>query len=320
MIRSMTAYGSARVESEDGALNVEFRTVNNRYLDIALHLPEELRFVESTIRESLGTAITRGKVDVRANFAKARPARSTTLDIGYLRSLAEQLLAARSIIPDLRPPRLTEVLTAPDASNGTTLDPDIWIPMCQQACTRALADLLAAREREGQRLTDMMLGCASDIARIVDQIEGDLPTIQSDYQAKIGARLKEALGAANPDGFASISGSELSARISQESVLFALRIDVAEELARLRSHLCELTLVLHGDVAATTGPRQGAAGGSGGGARKGSAGKRLDFLFQEMNREANTLGSKAGALSVTHGAIDLKLLIEQLREQAQNLE
>jgi uncharacterized protein (TIGR00255 family) len=315
MIRSMTAYGGARVESEHGTLNIEFRTVNNRYLDVALRLPEDLRFAEGAIREQLGKAITRGKVDVRVNFARAQATRDVALDNDYLRTLAEQLRAARDIIPDLRAPRLADVLAGPGAADGQ-LDPETWLPMCRQACTQALAELQAAREREGKRLADMMLDCAADIARIVDQVEADLPAIQNDYQARITTRLKEALQAANPDGFANIGGPELSARISQESVLFALRIDVAEELSRLRSHISELRHILRGDTGSDTGDTS--KGGLA--ARKGSAGKRLDFLFQEMNREANTLGSKAGALSVTHGAIDLKLLIEQMREQAQNLE
>lgn len=315
MIRSMTAYGGARVETGHGTLNIEFRTVNNRYLDIALRLPEDLRFAEGMLREQLGKTVTRGKVDVRVNYVRAQQARDAALDADYLRTLAEQLRAAREIIPDLRAPRLADVLAGSGASDGLALDPEAWMPMCRDACAQALTELQAAREREGRRLADMMLECAADVARIVDQVETDLPAIQSDYQAKIGARLKEALQTVSPDGFANIGGPELSARISQESVLFALRIDVAEELARLRSHLSELRHILQDDTASTT---SGDAAGSN--ARKGSAGKRLDFLFQEMNREANTLGSKAGALSVTHGAIDLKLLIEQMREQAQNLE
>lgn len=315
MIRSMTAYGGARVETEHGTLNIEFRTVNNRYLDVALRLPEDLRFAEGMIREQLGKIVIRGKVDVRVNYARARSVDDVTLDSDFLRTMADQLRAAREIIPDLRAPRLADVLAGPGASDGQ-LDPDAWLPMCQQACSRALVELQAAREREGQRLADMMLACAADVAQIVDQVETDLPTIQNDYQARITTRLREALQAANPEGFANIGGPELSARISQESVLFALRIDVAEELSRLRSHISELQHILR------DGTEPAGAGASKGGAaaRKGSAGKRLDFLFQEMNREANTLGSKAGALSVTHGAIDLKLLIEQMREQAQNLE
>jgi uncharacterized protein (TIGR00255 family) len=313
MICSMTAFGNARVETEHGTLNIEFRTVNNRYLDIALRLPEDLRFAENLIRTRLGAVVTRGKVDARVNFSRAAPGKDVQLDTDYLNTLAQQLNQARAAIPDLAPPRLTDILNNAGTGDATALDPEQWGPMCEQACDQALAELDAARRREGARLADMMRACASDMGTIVAQVEADLPGIQAEHQKKVGDRLRDALHAAHPDGFASITGEELSARISQESVLFALRIDVAEELGRLRSHLAELEHILADDTAAAGAADRPKS-------RKGSAGKRMDFLFQEMNREANTLGSKASALSVTQAAIELKLLIEQMREQAQNIE
>lgn len=150
----------------------------------------------------------------------------------------------------------------------------------------------------------MMRECADGVGRIVELVEGHLPQLLAEHREKLATKLRESLEAAFPGGFAHISGAELTERVAQEAGLFALRIDVAEELSRLRSHLEELRHLL----------------GEGGGKGKGSAGKRLDFLFQEMNREANTLGSKAGSLEVTRAAMDLKLLIEQMREQAQNIE
>lgn len=327
MICSMTAFGNARVESEHGTLNIEFRTVNNRYLDVALRLPEDLRFAENLIRTRLGATVTRSKVDVRVNFSRAAANKEVLLDTDYLNTLANQLKQARSIIPDLAAPGLADVLNNANTGEGAALDPDEWGPMCEQACDQALAELKAARQREGARLAEMMLACAADMANIVTQVESDLPAIQADHQQKVGTRLREALQTAHPEGFASITGEDLSARISQESTLFSLRIDVAEELSRLRSHLAELAHILGADTAVlgvgtaavttnanTTKPATAAR------LRKGSAGKRMDFLFQEMNREANTLGSKAAALSVTRAAIELKLLIEQMREQAQNIE
>jgi len=224
--------------------------------------------------------------------------------------VAELLSAARAVIPDVQAPRLNELLAGANG-NGDPLDPDVWNAMATQAGGKALADLQAAREREGLRLAQTMSDCARGMNHIVEDVETSLPVILEEHQQKLGQRLKDALLAASPEGFALISGEELSARIAQETSLFSLRIDVAEELARLRSHIAELAHILTGEAA-----RQPEAS-----ARKsGSAGKRLDFLFQEMNREANTLGSKAGALSMTRAAIDLKLLIEQMREQAQNIE
>jgi uncharacterized protein (TIGR00255 family) len=309
MIRSMTAFGSARAESEHGSVTVEARSVNSRYLDLSFRLPEDLRLAEGGMRERIGQVIKRGKVEIRANYLRSVQQGAVALDADYLLSVAQQLDAARRIIPDVAAPRLSELL---NGSNGaaTAFDPEVWVAMCLEATDLALAELQAAREREGQRLAGIMLESASEVAAIVDQVERNLPAIQAEHQEKLGNKLRDALQAASPEGYAQISGPELSARIAQEASLFSLRIDVAEELARLRSHIAELQHLLQSKEAAVQA----------GSRKSGSAGKRLDFLFQEMNREANSLGSKASALSVTRAAIDLKLLIEQMREQAQNIE
>lgn len=309
MIRSMTAFGTAKAETEHGTLTIEIRSVNSRFLDLNFRLPEDLRMVEAPLRDMLSRDIARGKVDIRANYARKLAPESATLDIESLRRIAGLLAAARAVMPDVPAPRLNELLAG--ANGNETLDPEIWTAMATDAGSRALADLRATREREGRRLAETMDTCAQGMNRIVQEVEASLPAILEEHQHKLAQRLKDALLAANPEGFAQISGEELSARIAQETSLFSLRIDVAEELARLRSHIAELGHILAGE----TGGKPEAP------ARKaGSAGKRLDFLFQEMNREANTLGSKAGALSMTRAAIDLKLLIEQMREQAQNIE
>lgn len=302
MIRSMTAFGAARIENEHGTLNIDVRSVNNRYLDLSLRLPEELRFAESRIRELLTSHVARGKVELRVNYALIRAPQTQTLNPDTLQQIAQQLQLVRQLIPDIPAPSLKELMNG----NGerSDLDPELWLPMCELACSQALSELHSASIREGRRLADAMLLTSQDIGQIVNQVEQELPAVVNEHQTRIAQRLRDALLAANPEGFALISGAELSARIAQETALFGLRIDVAEELARLRSHLGELSHILQGDTAKI----------------KGSLGKRLDFLFQEMNREANTLGSKAAALAVTQAAIDLKLLIEQMREQAQNIE
>ncbi len=309
MIRSMTAFGSARSESAHGAVTVELRSVNSRFLDINFRLPEDLRMVEGPLRELLGQSLKRGKIDVRVNYSRTEGRVRPALDDELLIWASAQLDTARRIIPDVVAPRLGELLSLAGNAESSGLDAEAWSAMCMDAAQLAVAELQAAREREGQRLADMMLDCARGVGQIVDAVEQDLPMLQADHQERIASKLRDALTAASPEGYAQISGAELSARIAQEASLFALRIDVAEELSRLRSHIAELTHLLGDDGQASTG-KKGC----------GSAGKRLDFLFQEMNREANTLGSKAGALSVTRAAIDLKLLIEQMREQAQNIE
>lgn len=307
MIRSMTAFGSARAESPAGQVTLEFRSVNSRFLDLNFRIPEDLRMAEGIIREKLGQVVTRGKVDIRVNYARAKTDAVKTLDPAWLAAVAAQLSAARALIPDVEAPRLSELL---NGSNNTddAFDLEVWTAMCVEASTQALSDLQANREREGARLAAMMLACSAQAAAIVTQVEQDLPQLLADHQQKLGNKLREALEAANPGGFAHISGQELSARIAQEASLFALRIDVAEELSRLRSHIAELDHLLNTGEAGTDKKKTG------------SIGKRLDFLFQEMNREANTLGSKASGLSITRAAIDLKLQIEQMREQAQNIE
>lgn len=309
MIRSMTAFGSARAESPAGTVSVEFRSVNSRFLDVNLRLPDDLRNAESLLREQLGQYVKRGKVDVRVNYQRKHARLQAALDPELLAATAEHLQQARRYMPDIPAPRLADLLNGSNGDSATGLDPEVWLPMCQQAIAQALAELQAAREREGQRLAQAMLEDASQIASIVDEVQSHLPALLAEHQEKIATRLREALQTISPDGFSQISGQELSARIAQEASLFGLRIDVAEELTRLRSHIQELQHILQTGQAGGNKPRS-----------SGSAGKRLDFLFQEMNREANTLGSKAGALSVTRAAIDLKLLIEQLREQAQNIE
>ncbi|WP_322998218.1 YicC/YloC family endoribonuclease [Castellaniella sp.] len=302
MIRSMTAYGASRLEAAQGALAVEVRSVNNRFLDLSLRVPEDLRFAEGAVRDLVGRHALRGKIEVKISYGLTEQNVPRPFDEAAVQSLAEQLAWARRHIPDLPAPTLAELPREGLARSG--LDADVWLPLCEQACSQALQEFQSAREREGARLAQAMLQMADDIVRIVDQVEVELPALVQQHQDRIAQRLREALIAASPDGFAAISGAELTARIAQEASLFGLRVDVAEELTRLRSHLQELRDILGGTHAST---------------RRGS-GKRLDFLFQEMNREANTLGSKAAALTVTQAAIDLKLLIEQMREQAQNIE
>jgi len=308
MIRSMTAFGTGRAESPEGTLVIELRSVNSRFLDLNFRLPDDLRALEGLLREKLGASLTRGKIDIRVNYARTRSEAINELDDAYLASVAAQLSTARRHIPDLAPPSLPELLKG---SNADAFDPETWNAMAVEAVARALSELQSNREREGLRLSRIMLDYAGEIGRIVDQVASDLPQLLQEHQQKLSTRLRETLESVSPGGFAQISGQELSARIAQEASLFALRVDVAEELTRLRSHLSELSLLLStGEIGSSPSAK----------GKPGSIGKRLDFLFQEMNREANTLGSKSSGLSVTRAAIDLKLLIEQLREQAQNIE
>lgn len=306
MIHSMTAFGTARVESTQGSLTVELRTVNSRFLDIHIRVADELRFLEGSVRELTGKYVKRGKVDIRISHSYVNDLSRDELDTDRVALLTQQLAVARQHMPDIPSPRLHELLKSSSEHDANKLDVEVWSSMCTDACEQALKQLQAGRQREGSRLAQTMLDCASEMGTIIEQTEQHLPELTRLHQEKITARLRDALDAVSPDGLAQISGPELSARIAQEASLFSLRNDVAEELTRLRSHIDELRLLLSG----TNTPKQ----------PKSSTGKRLDFLCQEMNREANTLGSKAASMDTTRAAIDLKLLIEQLREQAQNIE
>jgi len=314
----MTAFGSARADLEQGSVALEFRSVNSRFLDLHFRLPDDLRHLESPLRELLTSNLGRGKVEVRVSYTRNADADVPRLDPTWLQALSEQLAAARQILPEIAPPRLAELFNWPGQRNNDAMDPQTWGAAGMEAARQALAQLQDTRAREGERLADVMRDCATGIEKIVGDVEQLLPQLLADHREKLATKLRETVESAFPGGFANISGAELSERLSQEATLFALRIDVAEELARLRSHLAELTHIL----GAADGKAGKANGNSAGGKKgpTGSAGKRLDFLFQEMNREANTLGSKAGNVEVTRAAMDLKLLIEQMREQAQNIE
>ena len=310
MIHSMTAFGSARSEFLLGNVSVELKGVNSRYLDLTFRIPDELRHAETALRELLSSHLKRGKIEIRVSFARTGSLRQRAFEEDQLAVINEHYLTAKKIIPDLAAPRLTDLLQWPAPNDYNEDDsPAMWLNQCLQAGRSALQELILARAREGERLAAAMLEAAQEMRKVIEVIKNRLPDILTEYREKLAGKLSDALNAACPKGFEQIDGAELSARIAAESSLFSLRIDVAEELTRLDSHLQELTLILssgHSDSKSS--------------AKSLSLGKRLDFLFQEMNREVNTLGSKSSSLEVTQSVIDLKLLIEQLREQAQNIE
>jgi len=311
MIRSMTAFGSARRTLDDATLTLEVKSVNSRFLDLHLRLPDELRQLETPLRELFTRTLARGKVEARvACERRGQRDDARRLAPARLQGIAAQWQAVRAVLPETPAPTLLEVLTWPHGEDG----PDEAVQAaraaaCLEAAHEALAQLRQASEREGARLAEMIRGCAAQIATTVANIEQLLPELLSEHRLRLAMKLREAVETAFPVGFNHISGEELSERLSQESALYALRIDVAEEISRLRAHLEEIEQLLGDTAGHADGKRASVA----------SVGKRLDFLCQELNREANTLGSKAGSVTVTRYAMELKLLIEQIREQAQNL-
>lgn len=311
MIKSMTGFGSGKSEHTFGTVTVELRSVNSRFLDVQFRLPDELRLAEHPFKERLTATLSRGKVEVRAHFSRTQLASSSELSEEVLMSVSSQLAQVRKILPETVSPSLAELMSWAGAQQ-TQVDPDLWLSACNAALNQALTELQAGRTREGYRLSLVMLDTAKQIDLIVKEIEQHMPTLLATQKDRLAQKLRETMQNAFPGGFVHISGVELSERLASESSLFALRIDVAEELARLKSHLSELAFLLQKASPSDEKNKDPST--------RGSAGKRLDFLFQEMNREANTLGSKAGSLDMSKAAIDLKLLIEQMKEQAMNIE
>lgn len=304
----MTGYGSASRQVSLGAsvvadLQVECRAVNSRFLDLGFRLPDECRGAEPALRELVTQSLSRGKVEFRAAWrinnsggaAKANPQALGALNHDRLEALKILQAKAQETFTDAREFSISEVLRWPGVVSEPRGEEEGWIAATVEAGKAALAVLMDSRNAEGKALITVLTNITGKMRAIVKTIEPKVPEYVAQYQAKLTERLSEALAAQEQ----AKSGTELMERIRQEVVLYAVRIDVAEEFARLKTHLQAVDTALAG---------------------KGPVGKRLDFLMQELNREANTLSSKSVSEECTQAALELKLLIEQMREQVQNLE
>ncbi len=308
-MKSMTGYGSAQMSAEIGSVTIEVRSVNSRYLDLQFRMPDELRMAEMPLRELIGKSIVRGKVEVRASYNRAQKDLSRELSPALLKQVRDAYAHIKEQLPYVQPPAFGDVLQWTDHDKIVS-DPMLWVPLCTKAAEQALSQLVQTRQREGARLVEVIGAQALEARSLVDALKFDLPELLQLQANRVAARMRQAFEQACPEGLEHIRPEEISERLAAEASLFSLRADVAEELDRLGLHLTELQEILSGtherDNAKTTTAK--------------GIGKRLDFLFQEMNREANTLGSKAVDMRLTRTAIDLKLLIEQMREQIQNIE
>ena len=287
MIYSMTGYAVAARELENAVLNLELRSVNHRYLDIQFRLPDELRSIEPALRETLAARLNRGKIECRISFTPVPGRKSAELDQEVLKQVLELNRRVRAALPDARSLSAADLLRWPGMLGSDALDVDELRRVCQGLLEKVLEDFTLTRGREGEKLKAILLERATTVEKHLAEVAPRMPQVIAAFQEKLATRLKEALANADED------------RIRQEVILFANKIDVDEELTRLTTHIAELRRVLD---------------------RGGAVGKRLDFLMQELNREANTLGSKAADVSVTQVSMELKLLIEQMREQIQNIE
>ncbi len=288
MIHSMTGFASQSRDLGPVALHVELRSVNSRYLDLTFRVAEDLRQTEPQLRELLGAHLKRGKVECRLNLQSNDAApRDMTLNRGLLAQLERAQASVREALPGTAPMTVNEILRWPGVLSDDGLGFDELQPPLLEMVRQAIAELVDSRRREGAKLAEVIGERVRLMREGVARAEPLVPAQVAEYQERLATRLREAV--ANMD----------EERIRQEVAVFAQRVDVAEELARLSTHLDEVERIL-------------AAGGI--------AGKRLDFLMQELNREANTLGSKSFSSDLTGIAVELKLYVEQMREQVQNIE
>ena len=288
MVLSMTGYASQEYNTNGGILLLELRSVNHRYLELLIKPDDNLRNFESVIREQIQAKLGRGKVDcrislVRNNALQAAP----VLNHSVLQQIAESAKTAAQYFPHTQPVNMLQILQMPGVLQTEPLDTDTLEHDLKTLLNTTLDDLIAAKAREGEKLKAIILDRLVQIEQLVAKVKPMMPALVQQYQQKLCTKLAEA-HASNDDE-----------RIRQEMVLFAQRIDVDEELSRLDSHISEVKRILND---------------------KAAAGKRLDFLMQEMNREANTLGSKSVAIETSQISMELKVLIEQMREQIQNIE
>ncbi len=303
-VYSMTGYstvqsGTASPTADSGAgpdgsarLGVELRSVNSRFLDLSFRLPDELRQTEPALREMLTAKLKRGKVELRvwlesASASELRAPSSVTLQ--KLGSLEDSI---KSWLPQAAGLSVADILRI---ATNEDKKPHDHSDELLKLCKKALKDLLAAREREGARLADMLRDRTTRLRALADAAVPMVPQLVEQQKTRFLERWKDAMA---------LGGSGTLPEVAQDRALteataFAIRIDVAEEITRLSSHLDEIDRLL-------------AAGGE--------LGKRLDFLIQELHREANTLGSKSASLELTRISVDMKVLIEQIREQVQNIE
>jgi len=288
MVSSMTGYAAVTRELAAGTLALELKSVNSRFLDVQFRIAEELRSAEPQLRELAMASVARGKLDCRLAFTASPLARGeAALNSEVLSRLARLSQLVRGAIPEAQPLRVIEVLHWPGVLGEDTAAAEALREAALDAMRAALAELSAARVREGEKLARMIRERVARIRSRLAEIEPLVPQAVAAYAEKLAAKLREALAAADEE------------RIRQEIAVFGVRIDVAEELSRLGAHLDEVERVL-------------AAGGA--------VGKRLDFLMQELNREANTLGAKSVSKELSAAVLEFKVLIEQMREQVQNLE
>jgi len=288
MIYSMTGFASLEREIANGVLVVELRSVNHRYLELQMKLDDSLRSVEPLVRELITAKLGRGKVECRmALMKKTGTAKPAEIDSVALQQLAQLSSIVKQQFPDSQSLTVADILRWPgvlanDAASNESLADDL-----KAALHQVLQDMSESRAREGAKMKALILERLVEMEALLAQVKTLMPLQIKAYQDRLTAKFHEVIKGVDEE------------RVRQELVLFAQRVDVDEELTRLTAHISEVRRILDADAA---------------------AGKRLDFLMQELNREANTLGSKSISTESSQVSMGLKILIEQMREQIQNIE
>jgi uncharacterized protein (TIGR00255 family) len=289
MIYSMTAFARVQNQGDWGSLVCELRSINHRYLEIGLYLPEPLRALETLIREQIRAAIKRGKIECTLRYQSSRASTGSMFNVNT--TLVQELCyACESMLPFLQqaaPIQPADILRFPGVLETKEMDIEILKTQLTPLLQKTLDELLAARQREGKELQQLFLQRIDLMQQELAKIRQRLPSVLVEQRDKLIKRFTDAKLELDPT------------RLEQEMVIFAQRMDVAEEIDRTETHLNEFRRIL----------KEG-----------GLVGRRLDFLLQELNREANTLGSKSSDTVLTHAAVEMKVLIEQIREQVQNIE
>lgn len=297
-ISSMTGYAVVKRESDAGTLTIELKSVNSRFLDLQFRVNDELRSLEPLLREAIMARTARGKVECRLSFGrKEQSAASLAVNDTLLAALRAAQNNVLTQFSEARPMSVSELLRWPGVLSESELGQESLQADVQAALAETLDAFVLSRQREGASLQTMLVSRIDDIEAIVARITPLVPQAIEQFRQKAIERMQEALGQAMGDGAA--LPNDLQDRIRQEVTLYGIRVDVAEELTRLSGHLTETRAILK---------------------KGGQVGKRLDFMMQELNREANTLGSKAAVRELSEASMQMKLLIEQMREQVQNLE
>ena len=288
MIFSMTGYAAQEKSLDNATLILELRAVNSRYLDLHFKLDDNLRSLEPLMRERIGEQLSRGKIECKLNLmARTTTPQAAQIDPAMLQQLAAMQAIAKQHFPQSRELSVADILRWPGVLISEAEGESKLAEEVNALLQEGLQALNASRAREGEKLKALILERLAQIEQLVETVKPLLPTLTQEYQAKLEAKLNDSLKNLDPE------------RLAQELVLFAQRIDVDEELSRLTAHISEVKRILNSDA---------------------PAGKRLDFLMQELNREANTLGSKSVAVETTKVSMELKVFIEQMREQIQNIE